>query len=209
MEKLNHLQFNFENYLICPKCNLIIENPYELECCGVLYCYNCIKYNHTDKDICPNCCKISLFRQNSFVKRISNQMVLYCTFNCGARFPFTEIRHHMSSCSNREYICNLCIKNGTASDSNFKGKKKEFLAHMVDVHEKDIFMINDRHKEINNYIENKREEEKKSNIHRNKNSMNENEIRNSLYYNEEDNSSYESDLNENYSEYASGDNWRY
>ncbi len=204
MEKSNHLHFDFQTYFICPKCNLIIDNPYELQCCGLLYCYNCIKYNKPNKEICPKCCRLSSFRQNSFVKRISNQMILHCTFNCGGRFPFTEIRKHMTSCNNREYICNICIKNTTGCKSIFKGKKKEFLVHMVEAHEKDILNINDRYKEITTYIENKKEEENKKNNY--KNSINEDVMGNSLYYNGEENSSYESDLDENYSGYISGEN---
>jgi hypothetical protein len=112
MEKLSLGSIDFQRYLTCAKCFLIIDNPFEIECCGTLFCYTCIQHAilNKEKETCEKCNKMANYRQNSFVKRLVNGMELDCNFGCGKKFNSNEIKTHMLSCELREYICNLCQK---------------------------------------------------------------------------------------------------
>lgn len=152
MEKINLINPDIQKYLMCLKCKLVIENPYELECCGSLFCYNCVKFDNISKR-CLKCNKKSEYRQNSFVKRILNQMQLNCGFNCGKKFSSIEIRSHMKNCEMREYVCNICENKGISS--NFIGDKKGFIAHLLEIHEADILDFNDNYNEFKSIGANK------------------------------------------------------
>ncbi len=141
MDKMS-IKIDIEKYLICKRCKFIIENPFEIECCGDLYCSNCVKYS-SNKIICLNCNKKSTFRQNSFVKRIINHMIINCPFNCEMKYPSNEIRDHMMQCELREYSCNICDYKNT--NKKFNGNKKEFMTHLMNFHENDLLKYNDNY----------------------------------------------------------------
>jgi len=120
MEKLGLEPVNFQKYLTCGRCFLVIDNPYEIECCGTLFCYSCIQNILSNKEIeiCDKCQKIAKFSQNSFVKRIINGLEIDCNFGCGKKFYSNEIKSHMISCDLREYMCFICSKKGIEKNQN-------------------------------------------------------------------------------------------
>lgn len=128
----------FEKYMKCQFCNLVLDNPYESKCCGKLFCYKCI--GNIETESCGQCFKIQEFRQNCFVKRILNQMSLSCFFKCGEKMHSSTLRKHMIYCPNREYRCHFCDEDNYYSDKvrhnqiNFLGKKKDFLYHLIELH---------------------------------------------------------------------------
>jgi hypothetical protein len=136
--------FKIESWLICQKCKMIIDNPYEISCCGTLFCFQCIIYSR-EASTCSKCFRKSDFRENSFVKRILNQMEIPCAFKCGGKFRSGEIKSHMLTCELREYLCNFCEKD----IKRFQGKKKEFLLHMIESHETELLNYNDDFFKIN------------------------------------------------------------
>lgn len=152
MDKLS-IKIDIEKYLICQKCKLIVENPYEGDCCGILFCYSCIK--NSKKLVCLKCNKKSEFRQNSFIKRIINHMNINCAFNCGSKFKSIEIKKHMTHCEYRIYQCNVCDKNII-----FTGKKEELLNHMIKEHVREVLDLNDQYEEYQNFKTNQLFEKK-------------------------------------------------
>jgi len=152
MEKLILEPINFSKFLTCNKCNMIIENPYESECCGILFCYSCIEPEQIgkEKELCRKCQKNATYRQNSFLKRIINQMNIPCGFNCLKILPSNEIKSHMISCELREYVCNICLNNNRVNNKcdQFSGRKKEFTIHLLQEHENEILNFNDNFESI-------------------------------------------------------------
>jgi hypothetical protein len=154
MEKLALNKINFENFLFCPKCKFIIENPYEVECCGTLYCYVCIEMN-INKEIedCPKCLKVAIYRQNCFVKRIVNQIHILCNYGCGTKLPTSEMKSHMLNCEMRFFTCNICKNLNSNKESFLITKKKEFLEHILNFHSKEILSLNDNFHKICNVLD--------------------------------------------------------
>jgi hypothetical protein len=154
MEKLPLNQLNFEQFLFCPKCHFIIENPYEIECCGTLYCYMCIELN-INKNIedCGKCGKVAIYRQNCFVKRIANQMQILCNYGCGTKLRTPEMKSHMLNCEKRIFTCNICKIQNNIKESIFLSNKKEFLEHMLDYHSKELVTINDNFHKFSNVFD--------------------------------------------------------
>lgn len=124
---------NILNDMICKVCENILFNPYELECCGKLYCYECtLKSNKT----CFKCKKFALFRPNSFINRILNQMSFICHFDCkSGSFGYNAIREHLKLCQNKKFRCKLC--------KNFYGHKKDFVKHLSEEHEDDLITFHE------------------------------------------------------------------
>lgn len=137
-------ELDVKKYLLCIKCKLIVENPYEAECCGSLICANCVsltnptaskdpKANSTQSNKLPEICKqcelIPTYKQNLFAKRLLFQMNLSCIFNCGKSFQYSDIRSHLLQCELRQYYCQYC---------EFSGSKSEFKSHFFESHE-DVF----------------------------------------------------------------------
>jgi len=138
----------FEKYMICQYCNLILDNPYESKCCGKLFCLKCKDSIETEN--CMKCYKIQEFRQNCFVKRLLNQMTLNCFFKCGQKLHSSNLRQHMTYCENREYRCHFCDEDyyyglvKTNNKTNFIGKKKDFLLHLIENHGEKIIDFHEK-----------------------------------------------------------------
>ena len=142
----------FEKYMICQYCKLLLENPYESICCGELFCQKCSNFLENDK--CITCFKIHEFRQNFFVKRILNQMSISCFYNCGEKLHSTSLRNHMINCKNRQYTCNVC-EDSYFPKEIFSGNKKDFLSHFIENHSDNIIDLNENLK-INNFSKKKK-----------------------------------------------------
>jgi hypothetical protein len=146
MENIN-FEAELEKHIVCIKCRMVVIEPHESCCCGTLYCLECTK-------LLPHCLKckaVSKFRENSFIKRILNQTLLNCSFNCGQKFSYQNIKDHMTSCEMRKYNCNICI----TKESTFIGNKKELLSHLLEKHENEIIDINDKYSMIKKNMEKK------------------------------------------------------
>lgn len=128
----------FEEHLVCSKCNLIIDNPFEIICCGTLFCESCTVYD-TRSNNCTGCDKPAVYQPNSFIKRMINQMSINCIFKCGTKLQSFQIKEHMSSCELREYNCNFCKEE---DPDKFKGKRREFLVHLITSHDSQVLEMN-------------------------------------------------------------------
>jgi hypothetical protein len=146
MEKIN-FEAELEKFITCVKCRMVVTDPQESCCCGTLYCQDCSKLTPACL-VCKSPCK---FRDNSFVKRILNQMLIKCSFNCGQRFAYQDIKIHMSACELRQYNCNICV----SKELSFIGKKKELIKHIIECHEDDVIEINDKYTFIKKSMEKK------------------------------------------------------
>ena len=119
-----------EEYFKCSNCKELIEDVYESECCGRLYCAKCV--GNTVNKACPFChFKTLRFSKNVFAERIQKEIKIHCKY-CGAYLPYREVVKHMMVCEEKMFLCSF-------SNCSFKGKKKEMVDHMVKSHE--LFML--------------------------------------------------------------------
>ncbi len=119
-----------EEYFKCSNCKELIEDVYESECCGRLYCAKCV--GNTVNKACPYChVKTLRFSKNVFAERIQKEIKIHCKY-CSAYLPYREVLKHMMVCEEKMFLCSF-------SKCSYKGKKKEMVAHMIKSHE--LFML--------------------------------------------------------------------
>ena len=120
-----------ENYFKCNSCHQLIDEIFESECCGKLYCSNCIGILVNKS--CPHCSnKKMIFGKNHFAQRLLKTIRLTCKYGCGKKLLYEEMRYHLLICDNKEYFCSF-------DNCNFKGKKSEILNHLIKEHQ--IYML--------------------------------------------------------------------
>jgi hypothetical protein len=144
MEKIK-FEEHLEKFITCLKCLMIVTEPQETICCGTLYCQECTKYLTN----CLKCRVAAKFRENSFIKRILNQMLIKCSFGCGVCYSYQELKNHMQVCDLRQFNCNICFTNEESYSSN----KKELIKHMLESHEDEMIEINDKYSLIKKNLE--------------------------------------------------------
>ena len=133
-----------EKYFKCNSCHQLIEEIFESECCGKLFCSNCIGILVNKP--CPLCSnKKMIFGKNHFAQRLLKSIKVTCKFGCGKKFLYEEMRYHLLICENKEYFCSFdnCI---------FKGKKKEILNHLIKEHQIYMLSLMEYYNSFNNII---------------------------------------------------------
>ena len=120
-----------ENYFKCNSCHQLIDDVFESECCGKLFCSYCIGILVNKP--CPHCSNQKMiFGKNNFAQRLLKNIKVTCKFGCGKKCPYEEMRYHLLICNNKEYFCSF-------DNCNFKGKKNEILHHLIKEHQ--IFIL--------------------------------------------------------------------
>ncbi len=120
-----------EKYFKCNSCHQLIDDVFESECCGKLFCSYCI--GMLVNKSCPHCSnKKMIFGKNNFAQRLLKNIKVTCKFGCGKKFPYEEMRYHLLICDNKEYFCSF-------DNCNFKGKKNDILKHLIKEHQ--IFIL--------------------------------------------------------------------
>ena len=106
-----------ENYFKCNSCHQLIDDVFESECCGKLFCSYCIGILVNKP--CPHCSNQKMiFGKNNFAQRLLKNIKVTCKFGCGKKCPYEEMRYHLLICENKEYFCSF-------DNCNFKGKKND------------------------------------------------------------------------------------
>ncbi len=103
---------------ICNICTSVLTDPMLVECCGQLYCEECLKkWLHKQKR-CPNCRHIQLkCIKDLRMKRIINGSKIYCpnrSNGCEKIITVGECSTHLETCLFVEVSCtNDCGKSNT------------------------------------------------------------------------------------------------
>ncbi len=100
MEKVN-----VDDLFLCKNCVLMIDEPHESECCGNLYCQNCI--NVLSYTNCKYCKKLYKFRKNIFAKKLMKKVEFKCRHFCGNKYNYEEMKKHLYRCDNKMFKCSI------------------------------------------------------------------------------------------------------
>jgi len=115
------------DYLICPVCLEYAEDAVENTCCHAIFCEACIQ-SLAGKP-CPSCRESQIISTPStLARRMIGVMQIDCPLGCPTKVPRSEIKSHIKTCPNKEYICSV-------PNCQFKGKKTEFLEHVNSSHQ--------------------------------------------------------------------------
>ncbi len=133
-----------EEELKCPICFSLAENPYESNCCGNIFCENCVCLLKRNEEYykCPICRKNVTFRESSFAKRLLTNLVVKCIYKCGESLLFHKMKIHLKICPEREYNCKL------DENCKFKAKKDEFLQHLILSHSSTILNVSENFSKV-------------------------------------------------------------
>jgi hypothetical protein len=117
--------FNKDNMFFCFGCTYLLDEPFESECCGYLYCQAC-KYDFSTC-LCPLCKKSMKFRKNLWAKNIMSRMDIKCRHKCGGLFKYEDYRKHLLICPTKKFKCRI-------DDCRFIGTRKEVDTHLPEKH---------------------------------------------------------------------------
>ena len=133
-----------EKYFKCYSCQQLIDDVFESECCGKLFCSYCIGILVNKP--CPHCSNQKMiFGKNNFAQRLLKNIKVTCKFGCGKKCPYEEMRYHLLICNNKEYFCSF-------DNCNFKGKKNEILHHLIKEHQIFILSLMEYYDSFSNII---------------------------------------------------------
>ena len=121
-----------EKFFQCFYCNQLIDNVYESECCGKLYCSNCISKLISKK--CSLCQNNLFFQKNLFAQRMLKNIKIKCKYNCGKTLSYEEMKRHLLTCENKTYLCEFDHDDNNNNNIEFKGNKNEILEHLKTSH---------------------------------------------------------------------------
>jgi len=139
MEKLN-----IDDMFLCKNCSSMIDEPFESECCGILFCQNCTReLSYTN---CSLCKKLYKFRKNIFAKNLLQKVELKCRNLCGSKFTYDEMKTHLYRCDNKMFKCTIdycyCVE-----------KKKAMIEHSLLFHSNEILILMENYEDFQNEIE--------------------------------------------------------
>ncbi len=125
-----------EDHLACVVCIEMKMDINESDCCHQLFCSDC--YKTLVKVPCPMC-KTQPFsvKLSQPIRRMVSMIRKDCPLKCEMKIPLQEMENHILNCENREIECNV----GTCG---FKGNKKMFLNHVLEIHDKKVLEVFDR-----------------------------------------------------------------
>lgn len=106
-------------------CGYMVDDPYETECCGMLYCQACqIEYNFLT---CSNCSKTIKFRKNIFARNLLQKIELNCINECGEKFTYENMKIHLLRCEMKKFKC-------TIENCLYSGFREDLLVHISKTH---------------------------------------------------------------------------
>ena len=112
--------------LICLICERIARKPYQVDCCGKVFCKSCIDERQGRSQACPNCCKgLRMFNDRLSERRIKTLRLSCENEENGCQWlgKLEELDQHMENC---EFAGDFC-PNGCCSDLIIK---TELESHM-------------------------------------------------------------------------------
>lgn len=134
MEKLDN-----DDIFKCKNCKNLIEEPYESECCGNLFCKICSSDLRFTK--CQQCKIIFNFRKNLFAKNLMKKIQINCEHNCGKKFTLEEMKLHLLRCESKLFKCDII-------NCYFVGKKKDIVDHVVNSHFKELLIMMENYEDF-------------------------------------------------------------
>jgi hypothetical protein len=140
MEKIN-----VDEMFRCFKCDYMVDEPHESECCGKLYCQSCVVELNFNQ--CKICKKAVKFRKNLFAKKLMQQVELKCRHHCGGKFMYEDMKLHLYRCDCRIFKC-------TIDFCSFVGRKLEIIPHLLKAHPIHLIIMLENYEEFKEIIEN-------------------------------------------------------
>ena len=132
-------KINSDDIFKCKNCKKFMDEPYESECCGSLFCKYCKQDLSYSK--CKECKKPFHFRKNLFAKNLMKKVQIKCEHNCGGKFTLEEMKKHSLNCENKLFKCNIdyCCS---------IDKKQEMIDHVLNWHMKEALILLENYEEF-------------------------------------------------------------
>ena len=90
-------------WLICAVCQALAHDPVQANCCGNIYCTQCIERWKTRSNSCPTCRStkqsdppFSVFPDKRAYRDVRN-LLLYCPNTCGKKMELSAVENHLTS----------------------------------------------------------------------------------------------------------------
>lgn len=126
-----------DNQIIyCPVCKSLSVNPVECISCSQIYCYAC------KPQLCLICKQGSIFNESKVAKKIISSIEVNCKF-CDAKVKMGDLEDiHYKICPNYSINCGV-------DGCYYKGNKKDFVMHIIELHKELVLeeFTNDQEKE--------------------------------------------------------------
>jgi len=116
-----------DDLIKCPICLNYLNNPFECELCGGLFCENCIQNWLKTKKKCPmRCQELRIKRANINSRKLLNTVELRCQNypDCDFVAKYWDLLEHEEKCNFQKIKCpnNIC---------NFQGKFSDLSKHLL------------------------------------------------------------------------------
>ena len=114
-----------EDLLKCPICFNFLNNPYECELCGGLFCEDCIQDWLKTKEKCPmRCPELKIKRADINSRKLLNKIVLRCQNypDCDFSASYWDLFAHEEKCNFQKIRC-------PNKPCKYTGKFKDFQKH--------------------------------------------------------------------------------
>ncbi len=124
-----------EELSTCPICLKLAEDAVESECCGFIFCSNCIR--KIEKVECP-CCRNSNFKYRPALgmRKLIRNMPIKCIYDCGHVDSMENMNKHYFSCKLRDFTCNI-------HNCSSIFKRDMFLDHLIKDHSEVLINISE------------------------------------------------------------------
>jgi hypothetical protein len=133
-----------EEIFRCKHCKKLIDDPYENECCGSLFCKYCM--NDLNYTKCKQCNKTLHFRKNLFAKNLMKKVKIKCEHGCGDSFNLEDRKLHLLRCENKLFKCNVdfcyCVE-----------RKKGLIDHTITSHFKELLIMMENYEDFKPLME--------------------------------------------------------
>lgn len=97
--------------LLCPICSEILRDPFQTQCCGKLYCHDCLQTLINEGKPCSWCqSHVTAYRDVNAANRV-NAIVVKCSheaWGCLWRGELGGLGEHLLKCTKRPLRCDLC-----------------------------------------------------------------------------------------------------
>ena len=140
MANLDNFSKIVEESTICPICLKLSVDAVESECCGSIFCNNCIL--KIEKNECPICRNHNFKYHNALgIRKLIKNLPVTCTFNCGHKDSNENMKKHYHTCQYRDYKCSV-------TGCNIVCKRDEFLKHLVNEHTSVLINIGENFEKV-------------------------------------------------------------
>ena len=112
---------NIIDYLNCPICFNLCEDPLDCTKCGNIFCEDCIKVSK-----CPICRQETNFKESKFATKLIDTLETKCEY-CNINTTKQKLKPHRFECIKTPIMCK-------EPDCDFIGVKSELNKHIKDNH---------------------------------------------------------------------------